>query len=194
MAYPNIYNLKYATIESADYFADANVWIYSLQNWANLKPWEDKYYQFFFDIVDSTLDPKPKLLLPTLLVSEITNTYLKKFAVPDFFLQNSIPQGTAFDFKKQYRPTQHYKDSFEKIMDDISSLHSTIKYVDDRCIANAATLLNKSIGIFDYNDYLYYNLCKELNKTKRTIMLTNDGDFQVSDFEIVTLNKTLLSL
>lgn len=194
MAYPNIYNLNRVTIESADYFADANVWIYSLQNWDDLKPWENKYYQFFFDIVDSTLDPKPKLLLPTLLVSEITNTYLKKFAVPDYFLQNSIPPGTTFDFKKQYRPTQHYKDSFEKIMDDIGSLHAVIKYVDDRSIANSASLLNKSIGIFDYNDYLYYNLCKELNKTKRTIMLTNDGDFQVSDFEIVTLNKTLLSL
>jgi maltooligosyltrehalose synthase len=35
-----------------------------------LKRWEEEYYHFFFDIIDSELDPKPKILMPTLLLSE----------------------------------------------------------------------------------------------------------------------------
>lgn len=195
MPFPNITNLRRASVTSANYFVDANVWIYSLQKFEDLEHWENSYYQFFFDIVDSTLDPQPKIILPTLLISEIVNTYLRKFAIPEYKLENGIADTTPFEFKRDYRPTQHYTDSFEKIMDDIQSLHASIKFYDDRLVANdKSILLNKSIGQFDYNDYLYYSLCKELNKSERVIMLTNDGDFQVSDFEIITSNRTLLSL
>lgn len=195
MPFPNITNLRRASVTSANYFVDANVWIYSLQNFEDLEHWENSYYQFFFDIVDSTLDPQPKIILPTLLISEIVNTYLRKFAIPEYKLENGIADTTPFEFKRDYRPTQHYKDSFEKIMDDIQSLHASIKFYNDRLVANdQSILLNKSIGEFDYNDYLYYSLCKELNKSERVIMLTNDGDFKITDFEIITSNRTLLSL
>lgn len=173
---------------------DANVWIYSLQNWDDLTPWKDQYYQFFFDIIESKLDPKPRILMPTLLLSEIVNTYLRKFAIPEYRMDNAIPPAENIDFKKDYRPTQHYKDSYEKIMDDIGGLHSSIEYVDDGTIADHTTLCNKSIGIFDYNDYLYYSLCKELNKARRVVLLTNDSDFQIRDIEIITGNRTLLEL
>jgi len=195
MPFANITNLKRASVTSASYFVDANVWIYSLQKFEDLENWENTYYQFFYDIIDSTLDPKPKILLPTILLSEIINTYLRKFAIPEYKLENSIPSTTVIDFKRDYRPTQHYKDSYEKIIDDIHGLHSSITFLDDSNIANnPSLLLNKSIGTFDYNDYLYYSLCKELTKTERVIMITNDGDFQVNDFEIITSNRTLLAL
>ena len=195
MPFQNIIPLRRAVVEPVKYFVDANIWIYSLQKFEDLEPWEDNYYQFFFDIIDSTLTPKPKILLPTLLLSEIINTYLRKFAIPEYRQLNNIPTATVIDFKRDYRPTQHYKDSYEKMMDDISSLHSSIQFVDDRSIAyNRDVLYNKSIGSFDYNDHLYYSLCVELNKSERLIMLTNDGDYQVNDFEIITSNRTLLNL
>ena len=195
MPFPNILNLRRASVTSANYFVDANVWIYSLQQFEDLENWENIYYQFFYDIIDSTLDPKPKIIVPTLLISEIVNTYLRKFAIPEYKLANSIAANLPFDFKRDYRPTQHYTDSFEKIMDDIQGLHSSLRFFDDSQVANDHTiLLNKSIGQFDYNDYLYYSICKELNKSERVIMVTNDGDFQINDFEIITSNRTLLSL
>ncbi len=195
MPFPNIIPLRRATVEPVKYFVDANIWIYSLQKFEDLEPWEDNYYQFFFDIIDSTQTPKPKVLLSTLLLSEIINTYLRKFAIPEYKLFNNIPTATIIDFKRDYRPTQHYKDSYEKMMDDISSLHASIQFIDDRSIAsNQYILLNKVIGTFDYNDYLYYSLCVEFNKSERLIMVTNDGDFQVNDFEIITSNRTLLNL
>lgn len=195
MPFTNITSLRRSNVEPVKYFVDANIWIYSLQRFEDLEHWENDYYQFFFDIIDSTQRPKPKVLLPTLLLSEILNTYLRKFAIPEYKQLNNIAAATQIDFKKDYRPTQHYIDSYEKIMDDISSLHSSIEFVDDHLIAhNPCTLYNKSIGSFDYNDYLYYSLCVELNKSERIIMLTNDSDFQIEDFEIVTLNRTLLDL
>lgn len=194
-AFGNIKNLKKSSVTSANYFVDANVWIYSLQNFDDLEHWENTYYQFFYDIIDSTLEPQPKLLLPTILLSEIINTFLRKFAIPEYRLENGIPDHEAVDFKKGYRPTQHYKDSYEKIIDDIHGLHSSIKFIDDSCITNnPSILLNKSLGLFDYNDHLYYSFCKELSRNEKVIMLTNDSDFQVSDIEIITLNKTLLSI
>jgi len=195
MPFPNIIPLRRATVEPVKYFVDANVWIYSLQKFEDLEPWEDNYYQFFFDIIDSILTPKPKVLLPAILLSEIINTYLRKFAIPEYRLLNSVPANIITDFKRDYRPTQHYKDSYEKMMDDISGLHASIDFLDDRAIAHdSAILLNKSIGTFDYNDHLYYSLCVEFNKSERLIMVTNDGDYQVNDFEIITSNRTLLSL
>lgn len=84
MAFINIIPLRNANVESAFYFVDANVWIYSLESFSNLSDLENNYYQFFYDIVDSNLDPKPKILLPILLISEITNTYLRKIAMPEY--------------------------------------------------------------------------------------------------------------
>jgi hypothetical protein len=155
MPFPNIIPLRQARVEPVKYFVDANVWIYSLQGFNNLARWENDYYQFFFDIVDSKLNPQPKILLPSLLLSEIINTFLKKIAIPDYKVANGIPTATIIDFKRDYRPTQHYKDSYEQMMDDIIGIRSSIEFIDDRSIAqNPAILLNKSLGTFDFNDYL----------------------------------------
>lgn len=195
MAFINIIPLRNANVESAFYFVDANVWIYSLESFSNLSDWENNYYQFFYDIVDSNLDPKPKILLPILLISEITNTYLRKIAMPEYKNAEGIDINTQFEFKRDYRPTRHYTDSFEKMMDDIYSLRDSIEFICDKNIVDEDnSLLKNSIGNFDYNDYIYYSLCKELNSQKRIIMLTNDKDFQVQDFEIITANRTLLTL
>lgn len=195
MPFQNITKLTKANIESANYFVDANVWIYSLINFDDLEFWENKYYQFFYDIIESNLDPKPKILMPVLLLSEIVNTYLRKFAIPQYKLENTISEETKIDFKKDYRITTHYKDNYESIMDDIYNLRDSINFIDDSLISsNVDLLLNNSTGDFDYNDYIYYNLCKEINKKEKVILLTNDSDFAVSDLEVITLNKTLIAL
>ena len=195
MSFNNIIKLKRATIESANYFVDANVWIYSLQSFGSLTNWEEEYYQFFFDIIDSSLDPKPKILMPTLLLSEIINTYLRKVAMPDYKIEQGISSGTMIDFKIDYRPTTHYKDSYEKMMDDIYNLGESVKYIDDSLIStNESILLNNPNDTFDFNDYFYYNLCKELNKSEKTVLLTNDSDFIINDLELITNNRSLLAL
>jgi hypothetical protein len=194
MAFSNISELKTARINSVQYFIDANVWIYSLQGFDDLQRWQQRYFDFFYDIVESKRIPEPKIILTSLLLSEIINTYLKQIAIPDYKLLMGIPFSQEFKFKTDYRPTAHYEESFARIMDDIFSFRSSILFIDDKDIANENTLLKNNIGIFDYNDYLYYCLCKELNKKHKVIIVTNDGDFKVNDIEIITSNRELLAL
>lgn len=153
MSFTNISNLRSSIVESCSYFLDANIWIYSLQRFEDLANWQASYYNFFYDIVDSSLSPKPKIVLPSLLLSEIINTFLKQIALPEYRLLYSIPSNVVTNFKKDYRPTQHCKDSFERIMDDIVSIKSSIEFLNDSAIVNEAYLFDKNISDFDYNDY-----------------------------------------
>lgn len=194
MAFPNIKSLRNSSVQSCSYFLDANVWIYSLQSFDTLEHWEKKYYDFFYDIIESELDPKPKILLPSLLLSEIINTYLRQIAIPEYKRVNSIPVSVKVDFKKDYRPTTHYKDSFESMMDDIIGFKSHIEFIDDSNITTDTHLFKKNIGSFDFNDYLYYSICRVLNHSKRVVIVTNDGDFQINDIELLTMNRDLLAL
>ena len=111
----NIIKLSHSRVESIKYFIDANVWIYAMQNQSSLKNWrENKYADFFFDIIDSNLDPQPKIILPSLLISEIINTYLRQIALSDYKRDSGIFSSDKFDFKRDYRSTQHYKDNLEQ--------------------------------------------------------------------------------
>jgi predicted nucleic acid-binding protein len=192
MAYSNIQKLRNCRVEPIKYFIDANVWIYSMQNFHTLERWQQGYANFFFEIIDSDLQPKPKIIVPSLLISEIINTYLKQIAFKDYKKENGIT--TNIDFKRDYRPTQHYKDSLEKVCDDLLSYKASIEFVnDDILIKNPDIMLNIPSTNFDYNDYFYYRLCQHVNSTQPLSMITNDGDFLVSDLNILTENRDLLS-
>jgi predicted nucleic acid-binding protein len=191
----NIIKLSHSHVEPIKYFIDANVWIYAMQNSNSLKYWENKYADFFFDIIDSNLDPQPKIILPSLLISEIINTYLRQIALKEYKDKAGINKSAPFDFKKDYRPTQHYKDNLEQICDDILGYKSSIDFVsDDLMVKNPDIILNVPSSNFDYNDYIYYCMCQNIGATTSLAMITNDSDMDVSDIKILTENRTLLAL
>jgi hypothetical protein len=190
MSASNIISLKTARVLPADYFVDANVWILSLFNFDDLQRWEQQYASFFYNIVESTLDPGPNILMPTLLLSEITNTYMKKVALPDY---EQVTGQVVQNYKRDYKGTQHYNDNFAILMDNISGLSNAIRFVDDRLLIEQPQILTqRSIRDFDYNDHLYYHLCKKLNKTRRVLIVTCDRDFTIGDIELITSNPKLL--
>lgn len=190
----NITKLARARVTSTNYFVDTNVWIYAIQGDGLLEPWQRHYSDFFYDIIDSHLDPLPKILMPTLLFSEILNTYLKQIALDEYKTINGIPKGTSLNFKNDYRPTQHYKESYEKVCDDIYGLRTSINFIGDQSVLTDPPLyLNPAIASFDFNDYFYYQICKEFQKSKSVTILTHDSDFRITDIPIVTANWTLLS-
>jgi predicted nucleic acid-binding protein len=191
----NIIKLSHSRVEPIKYFIDANVWIYAMQNPNSLKHWENKYANFFFDIIDSDLDPQPKIILPSLLISEIINTYLRQIALSEYKRDNGISAIDKFDFKRNYRTTQHYKDNLEQICDDILGYKSSIDFVsDDLMVKNPEIILNVPSSNFDYNDYIYYCMCQNIGATTSLAMITNDSDMDVSDIKILTENRTLLAL
>jgi hypothetical protein len=182
-------------IPGSNYLIDTNIWILALSQFSDMKPWENKYVDFFFEIVDCPLTPAPKILMPTLLMSELVNTYLRKFAMVDYKVEIGMDENEKLDFKTEYRVTQHYRNRFEQLIDDITSYSTTLRFFDDRgIVANPALLLNKAIDEFDYNAYLYYAICRELKKTERIAIVTNDGDYHPDDLDIITSNRKLLNL
>jgi hypothetical protein len=190
----NITRLSNSRVEPIKYFIDANVWIYAMQNPYSREHWQNKYANFFFDIIDSNLDPHPKIILPSLLISEIINTYLRQIALKEYKDQVGV-SSDKFDFKRNYRPTQHYKDNLEQICDDILGYKSSIDFVsDDLMVKNPDIILNVPSSNFDYNDYIYYCMCQNIGATTSLAMITNDSDMDVSDIRILTENKTLLAL
>jgi hypothetical protein len=61
-------------------------------------------------------------------------------------------------------------------------------------VTNPPLYISPVVDPFDFNDYLYYQMCKEFQKSSPLTILTNDGDFQINDIPIVTLNRDLLAL
>ena len=194
MPFDNIKRITTTSVSSTYYFVDAQVWIYALQGDTALAWWQKEYVTFFYNIIECDMEPKPKIVMPTLLFSEILNTWLTKIALKDFKIENQIG-GNDFIFKRDYRPTPHYKENYEKICDDILSLKSSLIFINDSSIvSDNPAYIKSSIDPFDFNDFLYYILCKEVQKSNSISILTNDGDFQVSDIPIITNNRELIKL
>lgn len=196
MSLANIHKLRNdTTVQATNYFVDANVWIYALQGDGILEHWQNRYINFFYDIVESSLDPKPKILMPTMLFSEVLNTWITKIAMNEYKETNGIPSNAIFSLKKDYRPTQHYRENYEKICDDVMSIKDSLLFINDSNIVTDPPLyINPVVDPFDFNDFLYYQICKEFQKSHTIIILTNDGDFQINDIPILTTNRDLLSL
>lgn len=195
MAYDNIKKLKPDQIDSGFYFLDANIWIYSLQGIEFSEQWKNQYATFFYNLIESDIVPKPKIIVPTLLISEIINTYLQKIAIPEYKEINGINKDVRFDFKKDYRYTLHCKENLEKICDDIKSFSSCIHFVPDSFIVNdISSILSTPSTKLDFNDYIYYLLCKDFSKTTPVTFVTNDGDFAIEDLPVLTLLPDLFKL
>lgn len=90
MSFANIQRLANTAVQSTNYFVDANVWIYAIQGDGVLAHWQKRYSDFFYDIAESSLDPKPRIVMPTMLFSEILNTWIIKFAMDEYKTLNGI--------------------------------------------------------------------------------------------------------
>lgn len=207
MPFENIKNLTGTKVkENHYYFLDANVWIYAM-NTTCMPNAKDKgnsiYSNFFFEITDSAFKPRPRIIMSSLLMSEIINTYLRKFALPDYIYKTYTSKGghlpSNFDYKKDYRNkanSDHFAKQYELIRNEIKTYHESIEVVDDSFIELKPFQLLKSCPTSqDFNDYYYYMLCKKLTKKYANFsFVTNDGDFKINDFEILTTSTSLLEL
>ena len=196
MPFNNISKLTSNTpITSTFYFIDANVWIYALQDDDWMENWQQVYSEFFYDILDSTLDPPPKILMPSVLISEILNTYLRSIAMREYKKEQDISDREPFTFKQHYRPTQHYRDNYDQLCDDIKAFRKGLHFISDELIVSEnPAFLASSEESLDFNDNFFYLLCKEFQKANPVVIVTNDGDFEIKDIPILTRNHNLLKL
>lgn len=195
MSFHNIQNISRSTVQSTNYFVDANVWIYSLQGDTTLQHWQQRYSDFFYDIIESSIDPKPKVIIPSLLFSEVLNTWLTNISLPEYKAINGISNNERFSFKRDYRPTLHYRENYEKICDDILSMKDSLTFINDsRIVSHPPLYIAPVVDPFDFNDYFYYKICQQFQTDNSLTILTNDSDFQINDIPIITANRHLLNL
>lgn len=175
------------------YFLDANIWIiqlkYSYSSGILSKTYHQKYIEFIEKLVVANVNnPKsPKIVVLSLLVSEVFNTYIRNVAMPEYLKSTGL---SNLDFKKDYRPTQHYKDSFQKLWDDFKSFEDFIILKDD-----GITNLNffndfdvLTLGNSDFNDFYYLQWAKK----NQIPIITDDADFLFEGVPIITANNNLL--
>jgi hypothetical protein len=181
------------------YFLDANVWIAALKNnqYNNADHKEQKYIDFFDAIIQlnilSTSVPKkkikaPKIVMTSMLLSEIINAYLRNIAMPLFFNDNK-----HHDFKKEYREEIYsdYDKQLKFITTDIQAFNEYLLLIDDNFVNMGANDLLSSLDRKnDFNDLYYYKLFKD----KGIAIVTEDKDFCYDDIVIITNNESLKRL
>lgn len=200
-SFTNISNLHSYSIKDQLYFFDANVWIFALDYFTSNNPgYKEKYRDIFYEVIDNPKN-KAKAVVCSLLVSEVINTYMKRVALPLFIEEhhNGV-QPENFDFKTDYRghSTNHFKGYFDLIKDNVNAFlkdQKNVLIIDDGFNSHFAQgIVTDCPASFDFNDFYYYRLIKEISSSNKISVVTHDGDWKVKDIDIITAEKKLLNL
>ena len=197
----NISDLRTYSPKDQYYFLDANVWIFALNDFSGPNDIQQHYSEIFFKLFEES-KIKPKVLICSLLISEIINTYMRVVAMNKLRVKvydGKLPE--KFDFKRDYRHghKHHYKENLEIIADNISTLlnkDKIIKIIDDNghhMLLERRVVESCPVNL-DFNDYYYYQLLKSMKLSSRLSIITHDSDWKIEDVEIITVEKNLLNL
>lgn len=205
MAY-NIHNIKNFTVMDREmYFLDSNAWVWYLmaEQFGDdilKKDWQKYYVEFVRGIVtlNSYIDKKaikglkhqPKIVLTSLLISELTNVYLSLLMKDHIDSLETAKERNEYKFKK-FRDTLYYQEQHRYIISVFQEMSPFLYFLDDEFNAlNPLELLANLTSKYDFNDFYYYSLLKNKNIT----VVTDDGDFKFEDIEIVTYRYDLINL
>lgn len=214
----NYIDYKSITKEYACIFIDANVWLLQLKKQiyttTRYEPnHEDKKFQKTTDFIEKILElnitnqPAPKIAITSLLLSELSNRYLRDIAMYNFF-KNKFEkeelekrQSEKQNFKEYYQKKNFKKDYQKKEEDCEKQLiiflefftqnESCFELFDDNFSALGVSNIIKGIqeNNIDFNDYYFYCIAKK----HKLPIVTNDGDFnKFLDIDIITQNQDVL--
>lgn len=186
------------------YFFDANVWIAVLKSTARIShEYREQPFIDFFEAVinlNTVTDPKllkkikyqPKIIVTSLLISEIINAYMRRVAMKIYFKNQGVDYLTK-SFKSDYRqnPSSDYESQLTNLITDFIAFKDYIELWDDELKnIDPFTILPGLNSDVDFNDYYYY-----YHFSKKDVpIVTIDGDFIFQDIDIITANPKLLSL
>lgn len=204
MAY-QIYDItSFPVDEYPYYYCDANVWIAALKCYCSgsVDAYEEPYHIFIEAVVNlneeqdsqvlKTIKHQPKIILTSLVLSEIVNSFMRNVAMKSYFM-GSV-QSRQPEFKKDYRdnPSSDYRRQLKNLCTDIIAFSDYTILQDDEFnktdpyswIGNLHTI------DADFNDLYYFEFLKD----KNIPFVTSDKDFKFQDVPIVTANRKLLNL
>jgi hypothetical protein len=208
---PGIHSLKELTITPRTYFLDANVWLFYLLDLylaefgiSTLTP-SQLHQKAYAPVVEQLLgEESVKIAFTPLLVSEIVNAFVRKYAMRAYLLESgwAAAELDKAHFKHHYRDTpygrDHYRLTVKFITDNLASYIESGRLVvtelgfRDPEQAHYLVYNFKSSPASDFNDYCYYELCLGEHPHQPWPLITDDADFGFNDLEIYTLNPHLL--
>jgi len=183
------------------YVLDANIWFFLLfRKHKNVRSAEDGYRNFIHSFGKHCVKQGPIIKLPCFIFSEVLNRALRGIYYRNFFeiVKKEIRQGSKkYDgidekdyYKKLYKTSSQYLEDYKKIVSDIQSFSTFFEFQSDGIdrIINNQDMSDIPHQTLDFPDYMLLNFAKNNNY----ILLTDDGDFNVENVEILTLNEKLL--
>lgn len=186
------------------YYCDANVWIAALKYYGiGCQNAYELPYQTFIEAivnlneindpqVEKRIKNKPKIILSSLVLSEIVNAFMRNVAMKAFFGGND--EYCNYDYKRDYRDnaSSDYKSQLTNLCTDILSFKDyTILLSDEFNSINPFDWITQLPTIdTDFNDLYYYKFLID----KNIPFVTHDKDFKFQDIPIITANPRLLKL
>lgn len=196
---------KIDTLIPEDYpliFCDANVWITTLKYFGSIGVGADEQpYQDFIEavinlnnekdpIISKKIKNRPKIVLTSILLSEIINAYMRNVAMKAFFGGGETYK--SMNFKRDYRDNQHsdFKKKIADLCSDISAFQDYTTIMDDNFQALNPYVILSSLSTIDadFNDVYYYHFLLH----HKMPFITHDKDCKFADIIIGTNQKSLL--
>ena len=173
----------YAPSKDETFLIDTNVWLYLFCPLGNYKPFIIKPYENFFD---RAIKNGSVFYISSLIVSEFINRYFRL----EFNILNTNNK-IYKDFKKDFRPSQHYKSIAKTIRSTLKqNILKIAKPLDDNFSNLDINKIVDSIDTIEFNDEYISTLSLHSNLK----IITSDSDFKFSkvDANIITGNGKLL--
>ncbi|HEV2478083.1 MAG TPA: hypothetical protein VGS79_00405 [Puia sp.] len=185
---------RHKAVEGGKYLFDANIWLAILD--ANFsKSYMPPYEALFEDVITHKTVRSAKVVMPSLLLSEILNRYMNDIFYLEFCKRNPNTAGTPKHqhYKRTYRPSPDYARDLDAACSEIRqySANNGLCFLSDNLDKFTFKQLTKDIPVYlDINDHLY----AQIARAQGLIIVTNDGDFWVEGVKVVTGNPNLLKL
>lgn len=174
------------TLDHKNIFVDTNIWLYLFGGLSNVHEFILKKYTRAFKYL---IGSRNKLFTDITVLSEYINRCLRH-AFSIYKVNNE--KGEEFDYKKDYRETQDYREALESILSGINhkilrfAQISNIDYTKESIEELIANLGKRSL---DFNDAHIEKLCRQ----KEFILLTDDKDFSDSTVVVISGNPKFFS-
>ncbi len=195
MAYTPFAIRTYQPVAGRKYLFDANAWIYILEADLELSNSGKKGidYADLLQRIKQAGSPKPKVVLPALILSEVVNRLLRSYYFP-LFVQNHktlLTSGSdTQNYKLVYRPHKQFKTDYGFILYNIKAYHHLMELISDGFDGLAIkTVFNNTDTTLDFNDWILVQIAQRNNY----ILVSDDSDMLGKDVTIVTGNPKLLS-
>lgn len=179
----NIERIQKSTSIKGVFFFDTMIWLNIVApSFGGLNQREINYTNFFDKVYKGT---SSKIAVSSVLFSELTNLYMRRVAVKLYETEENTTVNYN-EYKTKYRPTQHFKEHYQIVCDEIESRSDSFVYCEDLASSYEATEACNYPKL-DFNDFTYYQICRSSDYT----LVTDDSDFYVKDIKILTLNDPL---